>query len=272
MKRLRAIICDDEPLAVDRLRRMLKALPNVVVVKSFLSGEDLLARFTGGADLLLLDIEMPKLDGFDVVEALSRRNWSDADEAPLVVFVTAHAEFAVQAFDSGAIDFLTKPVRLRRLEHAVERARVAVENRQARRRLNEVAEQLHALRRLRAKVADESHLWLRKGSQLMRLDVSKIDWIAAEGECVRIHSGEESHLERLSISVLAQRLSELGFIRIHRSAIVNADRIETMTRTRWGALKLRLRTGIELRVSKSFEPLVRGLRDANRPTDSRYSA
>ncbi len=94
----------------------------------------------------------------------------------------------------------------------------------------------------------------------MRLDVSKIDWIAAEGECVRIHSGEETYLERLSISAVAQRLSELGFMRIHRSAVVNADRIESMTRTRWGALKVRLRTGTELRVSKSFEPLVKGLR------------
>ncbi|MDQ3481791.1 MAG: LytTR family DNA-binding domain-containing protein [Pseudomonadota bacterium] len=251
---------------------MLEALPEVEVVQSFLSGEDLLARFTGGADLLLLDIEMPKLDGFDVVEALSRLNWSDADEAPLLVFVTAHSEFAVQAFDSGAIDFLTKPVRLSRLKRALERAREAVENRQARRRLSEVAEQLHALRRLRANVADEPHLWLRKGSELMRLDVSKIDWIAAEGECVRIHCGEESHLERLSISAVAQRLSELGFMRIHRSAVVNADRIESMTRTRWGALKVRLATGIELRVSKSFEPLVRGLREGNRQTRSRYPA
>lgn len=269
MKALKTIICDDEPLAVDRLGRMVEALPGVEVVDTFLSGEDLLARFTGGADLLLLDIEMPKLDGFDVVEALSRLNWSDADEAPLLVFVTAHSEFAVQAFDSGAIDFLTKPVRLSRLQRAVERARVAVENRQARRRLNEVAEQLHALRRLRVNVAEEPHLWLRKGSQLMRLDVSKIDWIAAEGECVRIHSGEESHLERLSISAVAQRLSEFGFMRIHRSAVVNAATIESMTRTRWGALKVRLRTGTELRVSKSYEPLVRELRDSNRPAHSR---
>jgi DNA-binding LytR/AlgR family response regulator len=260
MKTLRIIICDDEPLAVDRLGRMLEALPEVEVVQSFLSGEELLARFTGGADLLLLDIEMPKLDGFDVAEALSRLNWSDADEAPLLVFVTAHSEFALQAFDSGAIDFLTKPVRSSRLRRAVERARVGVENRQARRRLNEVAEQLHELRRLRANAADEPHLWLRKGRMLMRLDVSKIDWIAAEGECVRIHYGDESHLERLTIAATAQRLGELGFMRIHRSAVVNADRIEAITRTRWGALRVRLACGTELRVSKSFEPLVRGLR------------
>ncbi|MBA3511492.1 LytTR family DNA-binding domain-containing protein [Sphingomonas sp.] len=272
MKTLRTIICDDEPLAVDRLGRMLEALPGVEVVQTFLSGEDMLARFTGGADLLLLDIEMPKLDGFDVVEALSRLHWSDADEAPVLVFVTAHSERAVQAFDSGAIDFLRKPVRLSRLDRAVERAREAVENRQARRRLNEVAEQLHALRRLRANVADEPHLWLRKGSKLMRLNVSKIDWISAEGECVRIHSGEESYLERLSISAVAQRLSELGFMRIHRSAVVNTDRIESMTRTRWGALKVRLRTGTDLRVSKSFEPLVRGLKEGSRQAHSRFSA
>jgi DNA-binding LytR/AlgR family response regulator len=250
-------LCDDEPLAIERLRRMLGRVSGVEVAGAFPSGEDLLAAFKGGIDALLLDVEMPRLDGFDVVDALSRRTWSEGDEAPALIFVTAHSEFALEAFDSGAVDFLTKPVRMAKLERAVERARAAVENRQARRRLAEAAEQLSALKAIHSKAADEPHLWVRKGPARMRLDVAKIDWVAAEGECVRFHCGEESFLERQSINAVEQALGPFGFLRIHRSAIVNSSRIGGLARTKWGSLQLRLLDGTELRVSKSFQPAVR---------------
>lgn len=259
MSALRVALCDDEPLAVERLRRMLERLPGVEVGGAFLSGEDLLTDFKGGIDALLLDVEMPKLDGFDVVDALSRRTWSEGDEAPALIFVTAHSEFALDAFETGAIDFLTKPVRAAKLERAIDRARDAVENRQARRRLAEVADQLSALKAAHAKAADEPHLWVRRGPSRMRLDVSKIDWISAEGECVRYHCGEESFLERQAMSAVEQKLAPFGFVRIHRSAIVNADRIEGLKRTQWGSLRLRLRDGKELRVSRSFQPAIKTL-------------
>ncbi len=257
MTKLRVVVCDDEPLAVERLARMLEGLPDVEVVQSFTSGDDLLAQFEAGADILFLDVEMPKLDGFDVVEALLRGKWSDSGDAPFIIFVTAHSRFAADAFDSGATDFLTKPVRLSRLERSVERARLAIVNRQAGQRLVEVTEQLRALKDLHAQRDGESHLWLRKGSELKRVDVSTIEWISAEGEYVRFHCGDESYLERLSISAAARRFSSLGFVRIHRSAVVNADRIESVARTRWGSLQVRLQTGTELRVSKSFQSAVR---------------
>lgn len=271
MTKLRAVICDDEPLAVERLERMLNRVADVEVVGSFTSGEDLLANYTRRADVMLLDIEMPKVDGFDVVEALSQIERSESDEPPLIIFVTAHSEFAVDAFDTGAVDFLTKPVRLSRLQRALERARLAIDSRQARRRFAEVAEQLSALKRLHAEAEDEPHLWVRKRGERIRIDVSTIDWVAAEGECVRFHCGAESYLLRLSISNVATQFSPLGFLRIHRSAVVNAARIEALARTRWGAVQIRLRTGAELRVSKSFESVVRRLtgRDARSPADSR---
>lgn len=255
MTMLKVAICDDEPLALDRLRRMLDGLAEVVA--TFLSGEELLGKFRGGADALLLDIEMPKVDGFDIVEALSRRQWTESDEAPLVIFVTAHSESAVEAFDSGAIDFLTKPVRLSRLERALERARNAVENRQARRRLNELAGQIERLKQALPAAADEPGLWLRKGPKLVRVEPSDIDWISAEGECVRFHWGNESFLERQSIREVTERLAPFGFVRIHRSTVVNAERIQSVSRTRWGALDVRLQGGTELRVSKSYQPAIR---------------
>jgi DNA-binding LytR/AlgR family response regulator len=263
VRSLKAAICDDEPLAVERLERMLNGLPGVEVVGTFLSGEMLLSDFPEGADLIFLDVEMPKLDGFDVVEALSRREWSEGDNpsdgAPLVICVTAHSEFAVTAFDCGAVDFLTKPVRLSRLETAVERARAAIENRQARRRLGELVEQLAAFKDRQSSTDQEPSLWVRKGSQRVRLDLAKVDWISAEGECVRFHSGGESFLERSSISSVADRFGPFGFVRIHRSAIVNSARIESLGRTRWGSLQLRLADGSELRVSRSYQDALRKL-------------
>lgn len=259
MSGLRVVICDDEPLATERLARMVAGLPDVELAGAYLDGEELLSEFKGGADVLLLDIEMPKLDGFDVAEALSRRDWTEADEAPLLIFVTAHSHFAADAFDSGAVDFLTKPVRLNRLERAIERARAAIEGRQARRRLTEVAAQLSDLKERHARAEDDSQLWLRSGPRLVPVQAADVDWVAAEGECVRFHCGGESYLERMSISSAEEKLRPFGFLRIHRSTIVNPQRIESLERTRWGAMQARLATGTELRVSKSYEAAVRQL-------------
>ena len=262
MRQLNVVICDDEPLATERLERMLSGLGDIEVVATFLRGEVLLSEFPAGVDVLFLDVEMPKLDGFDVVESLSRRDWGDGAQAPLIVCVTAHSEFAVNAFDCGAIDFLTKPVRLSRLETAVSRARAAVESRQAARRLGEAVDQLAALKARQSGEGEERSLWVRKGQQRVRLDLDSVDWIAAEGECVRIHSGGESFLERLAIAAVAERLAAKVFIRIHRSTIVNSARIESIGRTRWGALQVRLAGGEELRVSRSYEAAVRKLAKA----------
>ncbi len=263
MSVLKVAICDDEPLAVERLERMLRGLEGIEVVATYLSGETLISDFSGGFDVLFLDVEMPRLDGFDVVEALSRRTSKETEQAPLIVCVTAHSEFAVTAFDCGAVDFLTKPVRLSRLETAIERARTAIDDRQARRRLGEVAGQLAALRAANSAAGeDEPSLWVRKGSQRVRLDLAKVDWIAAEGECVRIHSEGESFLERASISSVADRLGRAGFVRVHRSAIVNAARIEAIDRTRWGSLQVRLSGGGEIRVSRSYQDALRKLAKA----------
>ena len=105
----------------------------------------------------------------------------------------------------------------------------------------------------------DAHVWLRKGSERIRVDVTNIDWVAAEGEYVRFHCGANSYLDRQSMSTVEQRLAPFGFVRIHRSAVVNAGKIERLTRTRWGSLLARLRSGDELRVSRSFQPVVRVL-------------
>ncbi len=264
---LRALVCDDEPLAIDRLGDMLLQCRDVELVGTALSGMDLLhsvARLT--PDVIFLDIEMPKLDGFDVVETLSKMSWHRGGGPPLIIFVTAHPEMAANAFDSGALDFISKPVRLSRLERAVERARQARAQREAQRRLDELGAQLDALRRMRGEEEAEDHLWVQRQSETLRVDVSTIDWIAAESDYVRIHAGDESYLERGSLAAIAARLAPHGFVRVHRSWIVNAASVVALKRTRWRGLELGLRSGVRLRVGRNYLQTARALiRRANLP-------
>ena len=260
MTALRAVICDDEPLATDRLGDMLASCDGVELVGTALSGTDLLRTVAGLApDVIFLDVEMPKLDGFDIVETLSKMSWHAAAGPPLIIFVTAHPEMAASAFDSGALDFISKPVRLGRLERAVARARAAHDQREAGRRLAELSAQLDGLRRLHGDEPPGGHLWLQRQSETVRVGIDAIDWVAAESDYVRIHAGAESYLERGAIGAFADRLAPHGFVRVHRSAIVNPASVVAVERSRWGALTLRLRTGTSLRVGKSHRAAARAL-------------
>jgi DNA-binding LytR/AlgR family response regulator len=259
MPPLRIALCDDEPLALDRLRLLLADCADVEIVGSHPSGRDLLASV--GADrpeVILLDIEMPQVDGFDVVEGLSRMAWQST-VPPLIVFVTAHPRFAVDAFESGAVDFISKPVRLHRLERALGRARQLNAQARALNRLDELAGQLDELKRRHEETEGRPHLWIRKGAERSRIDLGKVEWVAAEGEYVRFHVGAESYLERGSLSDAARLMEPAGFARIHRSAIVNVANVAAVENGRWGALTLRLESGRKLPVGKKYRPVVRAL-------------
>ena len=257
---LRVLMCDDEPLALDRLAGLLAQCDGVALAGQALTGQELLAQVeTLAPDLVLLDVEMPKLDGFDVVEALSRMAWPEPATPPLIIFVTAHPEMAVHAFDSGALDFISKPVRLSRLEQALARARQAAAQREAGRRLQELSAQLDALKRARAGGDEDRHLWLRRGAETVRLDVGQLDWVEAEGEYVRFHAGADSYLERGSLTDTAALLAPFGFVRVHRSAVVNPERVASVERKRWGDLVLHLATGARVPVGKTWRDAARRL-------------
>jgi DNA-binding LytR/AlgR family response regulator len=257
MPPLRVLMCDDEPLALDRLGALLARCEGVELLGSMLSGRALLDEVQAlQPTLILLDIEMPQLDGFDVVEALSRMSWPAPAAPPLVIFVTAHPEFAVEAFDSGALDFISKPVRLSRLEQGLQRARDAAEQMEAHQRLRELSEQLEDLKRARAAGRESHHIWVRKGAETVRLDIGAIDWIEAEGEYVRIHAGEDNYLERGSLTDAASRFAAHGFARIHRSAVINPERVGAIEKTRWGSLVVRLRSGAEVPVGRKFRAAI----------------
>jgi DNA-binding LytR/AlgR family response regulator len=260
MAPLRLLLCDDEPLALDRLTELASRCADVAVAGALLSGRELIERLgEAPADVVLLDIEMPHMDGFDVVEALARIEWDEGSPPPLIIFVTAHPEFAVDAFDSGALDFISKPVRLSRLEQALERARRATEQIEARRRLGELSDQLDALKRAHAGTSDERHIWVRKGTETIRLDLDEVDWVEAEGEYVRFHAAGDSYLERGSLTDAAAMLEPAGFVRIHRSAIVNARRVSAIGKGPWGGLTLHLGSGARVPVGKKYRDAARAL-------------
>jgi DNA-binding LytR/AlgR family response regulator len=266
MTMLRAMICDDEPLATDRLGDMLLRCEGVELAGTALSGMELLQEVARIApDVIFLDIEMPRLDGFDIVETLSKMSWHAASGPPLIIFVTAHPEMAANAFDSGALDFISKPVRLTRLERAVARARAAHEQREAGRRLEELSAQLDALRALQDDDGSEDHLWLQRQSETVRVAVHEIDWVAAEGDYVRIHAGALSYLERGALAAFEKRLAPHGFVRVHRSWIVNPASVTMLARTRWRSIELGLRCGTRLRVGRNYQAAARAL--AKSPAD-----
>jgi DNA-binding LytR/AlgR family response regulator len=257
MPPLRILMCDDEPLALDRLAALLARCDGVELIGSMLSGRALLDAVQAlRPTLILLDIEMPQIDGFDVVEALSRMSCA---VPPLVIFVTAHPEFAVEAFDSGALDFISKPVRLSRLEQGLQRARNAAEQMEARQRLRELSDQLEDLKRARATGRESNHVWVRRGAETVRLDISAVDWIEAEGEYIRFHAGEDSYLERGSLTDAATRFAAYGFARIHRSAVINPERAASIDKTRWGGLVVRLLSGAEIPVGRKFRTAVQAI-------------
>jgi DNA-binding LytR/AlgR family response regulator len=254
---IRVLLVDDETLAVDRLRGLLAHFDDVEVVGSAHSGDAALEQAAAlRPDAILLDVEMPILDGFDVVEELAR-----GGAEPLIIFVTAFPRFAASAFDTGAIDFLTKPVRLTRLEAAVARLRRAIDDRTATDRLCELAGQLEALRQERggAGIHAPNHLWVRCRGEAVRVDLDRLECIAAEGEYVRLFTGEASYLHRASVTAMMERLNPQRFLRIHRSYIIDRNRIVSVRRRATGGYELLTDGGRTLPVGRNYRAGVRDI-------------
>jgi two-component system LytT family response regulator len=221
MTTLRAVIVDDEPLARRRLRSLLDHLGAVEVVaecEDAMEARDAVAE--RAPDILFLDVQMPEESGFEVVEALDFR------EPPAIIFTTAYHEYAVGAFAARAVDYLMKPIDPERLRDAVERARTALSDRAARKLLHRLA----TLQGANDGSANGQQKYVtrfaaRSGNRTKLLRVKQIDWIAAEGNYVRIHLGEASHLMRGTLYETAQELDPREFVRIQRGVIVNINRV-----------------------------------------------
>jgi two-component system, LytTR family, response regulator len=262
---IRVVIADDEPPARRGLVRMLGGHADIAIVgECSHGGEALHAIRTTRPDLVFLDVQMPVLDGFEVLRALG------PEPLPLVVFITAFDEYAVRAFEIHAIDYLVKPFSDRRFADMLSRARQYLQQSEA----AAVAQRLAALlardpaagsapaagadaRETRDGAdARTASLVATTGRRSVVVPIADIDWIEAQDYCVLVHAGKASHLLRESIRTLADRLAPHHFVRVHRSALVNLARVRELRRPPQGEWILVLHGGVELPVSRRLRPVV----------------
>jgi two-component system, LytTR family, response regulator len=241
---IRALIVDDEPLARRRIRQLLAGAPDVEVVGDCEDGAEAIhAIRSRRPDLVFLDVQMPPPDGFGVIEAVG------VEAMPVVIFVTAHDEHALRAFDVHALDYLLKPFDRERFLQAVARARTAI----AKGLGQSWQDELRALiATTRAPAPHTDRLVVRSTGRLTMVRVDAIHWIQAEGNYVRLHVDKGSHLLRDTIASLESRLHPGRFRRIHRSTIVNLDRIQDLRPALRGDYVVTLVDGRRLTLSRTY--------------------
>jgi DNA-binding LytR/AlgR family response regulator len=248
---LRVIAIDDEPLALRRLEWCLQEMPGVALVgKTGDPQQGLQMIRTLAPDVVLLDVDMPELSGFELIDALGD------GPLPEIVFVTAFDHFAVKAFAVSVVDYLLKPVERTRLLESLERARVRRELRDAQARVQELREIVESLRAERhgggAQKKYETELWIREGDARVRVPVEMIERLEADGDYVKLHVGQRVRLMRARLGDLADRLDPAQFVRIHRSEIVRNDQIAALRRHDSGRTFAVLCGGREVPVSRRY--------------------
>lgn len=255
---IRVLIADDEPLARARLRELLVDDAEVSIVGESRDGLDAVAAIRYMApDVVLLDIHMPELDGFEVVREVG------ADRMPVVVFVTAYDEFAVRAFEVHAVDYVLKPIGEQRFAEALLRAKEQVRARvtsdgdhmdRIRERLTALLESIAA-----GPAADgvrSTRLPIRTGGRVVLLRTGEIDWVDAMDNYVRVHVGRDVHIVRETLTRLMQRLPADTFLRVHRSVVVNVDRIHETRSWPGSTLILTLTDGTRITVGRGYRSAV----------------
>jgi two-component system LytT family response regulator len=242
MSTIRTVIIDDERLARQRIRRMLSAAPDFEVTGEFESSrEGLQFLEENAAELLFLDVQMPGLDGFGLLEALG------PDRMPMVIFVTAYDEYALRAFEVHAFDYLLKPFDQPRFDKTLERARkqLQAENRNHEKLLN-------LLKELKQRNQEPARFAIKTPGRVFFVRQEDIDWIEAADNYVNLHVGSDTHLIRETMNSLEQRLDSRRFLRIHRSTIVNSDRIKELRPWFHGEYVVLLKDGTELTLSRTY--------------------
>ena len=232
--RTRVLIADDEPLARERLRTLITEVePGMDIVGEAADGTSAAASIMAlNPDIVFLDVQMPGADGFDVIEAVG------PDRMPAVIFVTAFDRYALRAFDVHALDYLLKPFDDARFGRALSRAK------------EKLAHYLPPQPRA------PERLVVRSRGQVLFVSVADIDWIEAAGYYACLHVGSDTHILRRSLSELEQDLGDEKFIRIHRSIVVNLDRIRGLELQSGGEYEVVLKSKVRLRLSRRFRKRV----------------
>jgi two-component system LytT family response regulator len=269
---IRTIIVDDEPLARRGLELRLSEAADVEIVRQCANGREALAAINElQPDLMFLDIQMPGMSGFDVVKQVPQ------ESLPMIVFVTAFDRFAIEAFEAHALDYLLKPVDETRLERALDRVRAQHEQRQAMAQREQLMAMLADVtgkgeiepgsgERANSAAARRyaTMLPIRVGRETIRLDVAAIDWIDAAGDYMCVHAASQTHVLRATMKELEEMLDPEVFQRVHRSTIVNLARVRSLRPHLNGECFLKLESGQEVKLSRSFRDKVELLLDRTR--------
>ena len=244
MNKIRAMVVDDEPIARERVLSLLQQEEDMEIVAECGDGAQAVAAIQHHTpDLVFLDVQMPGVDGFGVINAIG------ADRMPTVIFVTAYDEYALRAFEVHALDYLLKPFGKERFQQTLRHAREALE----RRRAGDLGRRLLALvHDVKPEPQNVERLVVKSGGRVFFLRTDEIDWIEAAGNYVRLHLGAESHLFRETMNRMEARLDTTRFARIHRSRIVNTDRIKELQPWFNGDYVVVLRDGTRLTLSRGY--------------------
>jgi two-component system LytT family response regulator len=254
---IRALIVDDEPLARTGVQQLVEPLDDVTVVGEAADGPEAVRQIDEQApDLVFLDVQMPEMTGLEVVREVG------VDDMPLTIFVTAYDQYALEAFEAHALDYLLKPIEEERFAEALERARRQLQRADA----EALRDQLRGVLREYAEEDGEDagieRFTIRSRNRIYFVDTEDVQWIESEGDYVALHDGEEAHLVRKTMKQLEQELDPDRFLRVHRSYIVNADYIEELRPLDHGTYQLRMASGTPLKTSRGYSDNVDALLDA----------
>jgi len=253
VEKIRALIVDDEPLAREGIQMRLNQEPDIEVIGACGNGRDAVTAILREVpDLVFLDIQMPRLDGFGVIEAVG------VARMPHVIFVTAYDEHALRAFEVSALDYLLKPIDGERFFEALERARDRIRGKN----LEAITERLQKMTAaLQVERKYLERLSIKSAGRIIFLGVDEIDWIEAADNYVQIHAGRESHLLHATMNGLENRLHSNQFLRIHRSTIVNINRIKELHPMFHGEYRIILKDGTQLTSGRGYRENLQKLLD-----------
>lgn len=244
MTKIRAMVVDDEAMARERVVSMLRQEQDIELIGECSDGQQAVSAINQQhPDLVFLDVQMPACDGFGVIEQVG------PEKMPAIVFVTAYDEYALRAFEVHAIDYLLKPFGRERFQETLQHARAHVE----RRRAGDLGKRLMALvQDIKPEPQKLDRLVVKSGGRVFFLRTEDIVWIEAAGNYVRLHLGEDSHLFRETMNGIEARLDPRRFVRIHRSRIVNSDRIKELQPWFNGEYVVVLQNGTRLTLSRGY--------------------
>lgn len=240
---IKALIVDDEPLARDRIREMLKDHPDVEVIAEARNGQEAIDSVAKqNPDLVFLDVQMPDLNGFDVLQNL------DVERLPVIIFVTAYDQYALRAFDVHAVDYLTKPFDRERFAEAVEQAKLFMKGAKE----PDTARILSMLQELRAGASYLERFAIKNGETVFFVRAEDVDAIEAQGNYVRLSLASSSHLLRDTLNNIESQINPRMFVRIHRRTIVNIDRVKEVQTWARGEYRIVLSTGAHYTLSRGY--------------------